>query len=198
MKKIELQGGWRVRAIDKYRTLPTSKRSVTRWMKGTVPGTVHTDLLANGKIPDPFYRMNEKDVQWIDMQQWLYRKQLDVPADFLKERRIDLVAEGLDTYAEIRINNKRVGETANMFVEHRLDVKRYLRAGRNTIEVLFDSPSIRSKELERKHGRLQVALEPHRVYIRKAQYSFGWDWGPKLTTSGIWRPIYFEAWSGVR
>lgn len=198
MKKVELQGSWWVRAIDKYRTLPTSERSVTRWMEGAVPGTVHTDLLANEKIPDPFYRMNENDVQWIDMQQWLYRKQLDVPADFLKERRIDLVAEGLDTYAEIRINNKRVGETANMFVEYRLDVKRYLRAGKNTIEVLFDSPSIRSKKLERKHGRLQVALEPHRVYVRKPQYSFGWDWGPKLTTSGIWRPIYLEAWSGMR
>jgi len=71
-----------------------------------------------------------------------------------------------------------------------------VKAGTNDIEICFDSPVVRSKQLEKKHGILQVALEPSRVYVRKAQYSFSWDWGPKLTTSGIWRPIYIEFSSG--
>src|ERR1051326_718915 len=116
----------------------------------------------------------------------------------LPEPRIELLAEGLDTFAEIRINRKAVALTANMFIAHRISIKRYLRKGLNTIEILFDSPTVRSKALEERHGRLRVALEPHRVYTRKAQYSFGWDWGPKFTTSGIWKNIRIESCSGPR
>ncbi|MBI3585516.1 MAG: glycoside hydrolase family 2 protein [Ignavibacteriales bacterium] len=198
MKKIDLNGLWRFKAMNKYRTLPANKRDVMRWMTATVPGTVHTDLLANEKIADPFYRMNELDVQWVDSQQWLYRREFEVTEDVLKENKIELVAEGLDTYAEIRCNGTLVGSTANMFVEHRLNIKKALRLGRNVLEIVFDSPVVRSKELQRQHGALQVALEPHRVYVRKAQYSFSWDWGPKLTTSGIWRSISLEAYSHPR
>lgn len=198
MKKLDLNGKWQFKAINPYGTLPTDKRSVTRWMDGTVPGTVHTDLLANKKIPDPFYRMNENDVQWIDSQQWVYRRDFIVPARFLQEDAVHLVAEGLDTYARIRFNGKTVAETANMFIQHRVDVKKYLQSGKNTIGILFDSPTVRSKALEKKYGKLNVVLEPHRVYIRKAQYSFGWDWGPKIITSGIWRSIYLEAYSYAR
>ena len=93
-------------------------------MNGTVPGTVHTDLLTNGKIADPFYRMNEEDVQWVDSQQWVYRREFEVDENFLKEKRIELVAEGLDTYAYIRINNTKVGTTADMFVEHRFECEK--------------------------------------------------------------------------
>lgn len=198
MKKIDLNGVWQFRSVDTYRTLPALQKSVKRWMNASVPGTVHTDLLSNKIIPDPYYRANENAVQWIDLQQWIYRRQFDVTPDMMKERRIELVADGLDTFAAISINGRPVGTTANMFVEHRFDVKRYLRSGKNTIEILFDSPTVRSRKLEKQFGRLQVALGSHRVFVRKAQYSFGWDWGPKLTTSGIWRPIYLVAWSGVR
>jgi beta-mannosidase len=151
--------------------------------------------MGNGVIPDPFYRMNELDVQWVDKLQWEYRKEFTVTPELLAERRIELTAKGLDTFAEIRVNGRKIGETANMFLEHKFDVKRFLDPGSNVIEILFDSPVYRAKTLERKHGKLEVALEPHRVYLRKAQYSFGWDWGPKLTTSGIWRDIYFEGCS---
>ena len=195
MKTLDLNGSWQFRAIDAYGTLPGRARKVTRWMEGTVPGTVHTDLLANRKIPDPFYRMNENDVQWVDSQQWLYRRVFTVPSAFLEEDALELLARGLDTYADIRVNGATVGHTSDMFVEHRFDVKRLLHAGKNTIEILFDSPSRQSKALEKKGGALHVALEPHRVYVRKAQYSFSWDWGPKLTTSGIWRGIAIEGYS---
>ena len=193
MKNIDLNGAWLFKAVDKYRTLPQENQSAVQWMKATVPGTVHTDLLANERIPDPFYRMNENQVQWIDSQQWIYRREFEIDEEFLAQQCIELVTEGLDTYSQIRINNKLTGTTANMFVEHRFDVKKFLHAGRNSIEILFDSPVMHSKALEKKHGTLHVALESHRVYARKAQYSFGWDWGPRLTTSGIWRGISLES-----
>jgi beta-mannosidase len=196
MKHIELNGLWNVKGNDAYRLLPPDMHRVKEWMPAQVPGTIHTDLLAQKIIPDPFYRMNENDVQWIENLQWIYSRQFEIDALVLKERHIVLVAEGLDTYARILINGKQVAETADMFVEHRFDVKRYVKAGTNLIEIHLDSPVVRSKQLEKKHGVLQVALEPSRVYVRKAQYSFSWDWGPKLTTSGIWRPIYIEVSSG--
>ncbi|HTY59347.1 MAG TPA: glycoside hydrolase family 2 protein, partial [Bacteroidota bacterium] len=140
----------------------------------------------------------ENDVQWVDGLAWEYRKEFTVPADFLSAGAIDLVAAGLDTYALVTCNGRQVGSSSNMFVGHRFPIKRFLRKGRNVLSILFDSPVERSKRLEKEHGRLRVALEPHRVYVRKAQYSFSWDWGPKLTTSGIWRGIALEAFSAGR
>ncbi len=196
MKWIDLNGQWFVKAINVRKDVPKKYVRILEWIPATVPGTIHTDLLANGIIPDPFYRMNENEVQWIENYQWLYRREFEVDAEFLKERNIILHAEGLDTYASIAVNGKIVGAAENMFVEHRFDLKKHLVAGANTIEIVFDSPVKRSKQLEKKHGALQVALESHRVYVRKAQYLFSWDWGPKLTTSGIWRAISIEASTG--
>ncbi|HYQ86257.1 MAG TPA: glycoside hydrolase family 2 protein [Bacteroidota bacterium] len=198
MKTVDLGGGWHFKAVNTYGTLPPEFRGVTRWMKATVPGTVHTDLLANRKIPDPFYRMNESRVQWIESQQWLYRRDFVVPPDVLSAQAIELVAGGLDTYATVILNGRRIGTAENMFIEHRFEIGKYLRGGKNRLEILFDSPAVRSQRLEKKHGPLEVSHGSERVYVRKAQYSFGWDWGPKLTTSGIWKKISIEACSGGR
>ncbi len=198
MKKISLNGRWKFRGIDRYKRLPARNRRVLRWMDAIVPGNVHTDLMSLGIIGDPFYRMTETQVQWIEDLQWQYVHTFTVTKEFLREQRMWLLAEGLDTYATLRINGRKVGAAANMFIPHRFDVGKFLREGRNRIEILFDSPVMRSKILERRSGALHVALESHRVYVRKAQYSFGWDWGPKLTTSGIWKDISLEARSGGR
>lgn len=198
MKSIDLNGVWQFKAVDAYRRLPSDKRMLKRWLNALVPGTVHLDLLRNRIIPDPFYRMNENDVQWVDAVCWLYRKEMIIPEEFLSERKVNLIAKGLDTYATITWNGRRAGECANMFIEHRFDVKQFLRRGKNIVEILFDSPTVRSKALEKQYGTLGVALEPHRVYIRKDQYAFGWDWGPKLATSGIWKDIRLEAYSHSR
>lgn len=195
MEIIDLNGAWRCKAINRYGTLPASARKSLQWMTAEVPGTIHTDLIANKIIPDPSYRMNELDVQWIDSQQWVYRRTVQIPEDFLNEHAVVLSAEGLDTYATITINGEKIGETANMFIAHEFDVKKILRRGTNEIKILFDSPVVRSQSLEKKNGKLLVSSESHRVYVRKAQYSFGWDWGPKLTTSGIWRNISLRAYS---
>jgi beta-mannosidase len=198
MRRIDLNGDWHFKALPSRKKLSDEHADVKQWMPASVPGTVHTDLLAAGRIPDPFYRMNELEVQWVDSERWLYRKEFEVGEEILGEDVVFLVAEGLDTYGHLTLNGKIVGDTANMFVEHRFNVKRFLRAGKNVLDVLFDSPTRRAKRLEKKYGALNVALESHRVYVRKAQYSFGWDWGPKLTTSGIWRDIYLEAVSHCR
>lgn len=192
------RGSWQFRCVSPSGAAASAMRPVTEWMEADVPGTVHTDLLAAGAIPDPYRGMNEKLVQWVDAQQWAYRREFTVSAAVLEEERIELVAQGLDTFARISINGRAAAATANMFIEHRLDIRRLLRPGTNLIEILFDSPTARTAELEARHGRLRVALEPPRVYARKAQYSFGWDWGPKLATSGIWRSISIEARSGPR
>jgi beta-mannosidase len=198
MKRIDLNGEWRFKAVGGKKDLPTVHTDVQEWMPASVPGTVHTDLMAAGRIPDPFIRLNELEVQWVDAQRWLYRREFEVDPAFLVEEALFLVAEGLDTYARVTVNGHFVGQTDDMFVEHRFDVKRFLKAGSNVIEVLFDSPELRSQKLQKHYGALKVALKPHRVYVRKAQYAFGWDWGPKLTTSGIWRNIFLEAVSGCR
>jgi beta-mannosidase len=195
---LSLDGRWQFRAIDRYGVRPAVLRKITRWMPAVVPGTVHTDLIARRIIPDPYFGKNELDVQWIENVQWEYRRTFKVTRKMLEAEHLSLNMEGLDTYAEIRINGVLAGKTSNMFIGHSFDIKRHLRRGVNKITILFDSPVVRSKQLEKRHGALRVALEPHRVYVRKAQYSFGWDWGPKLTTSGIWRSISIEASTGPR
>lgn len=198
MQSIDLTGSWQFRCDDAAGVVPRSVRTVARWMPATVPGTVHTDLLAAGRIPDPFYRKQELDVQWVDRVRWIYRRTFRVQEAMLAEKTIELVTEGLDTFAAITVNGKPVGTAANMFIGHRFDVRDAIVAGTNEIEVAFDSPEARSRAIEKEHGKLQVVLESHRAYVRKAQYSFGWDWGPKLTTSGIWRAIRIEALTGPR
>lgn len=197
MEHIPLNGNWEFKAIEAYNPLLPAGLKAHEWMAAVVPGTVHTDLMANAVIPDPFAGMNERDVQWVGSQQWVYRRRFNVPDGFLRNDAVQLVCEGLDTYAAVRINGRQLAKTSNMFVEHRFEAKRLLNAGENTIEILFDAATPRAKAIEKQYGPLCVALEPHRVYVRKAQYSFGWDWGPSLPTAGIWRDISLQAFSSA-
>lgn len=201
MNRIDLNGAWLVQPdwqSPRISQLPNGLFQKDEWLPASVPGTVHTDLLAAEKIPDPFQRDNEWQVQWVAEIGWRYRRVFQVPAEFLSNTAIQLAADGLDTFATIFINGWRVAETGNMFIPHRFEVKPLLRPGENEIEIRFDSPIQRAQELEKLYGKLPVALESYRVYARKAQYSFSWDWGPKLATSGIWRSIRLEGHRHVR
>jgi beta-mannosidase len=171
---------------------PAGKAS---WNKARVPGCVHTDLMAAGLIPDPFYRDNETKVRWVEEEDWIYRRTFDVPEALLGQAHVELVAEGLDTFARILVNGRPAGEADNMFRTFRFDVKPFLRKGANEIRVEFDSPVKREKALE---SKLSYKLPGNAPHVRKAPYHFGWDWGPRLATSGIWRPLYLEAWTGAR
>lgn len=162
----------------------------------TVPGTIHTDLLNNNIIDDPFYSDNELKMDWISECDWIYQTKFDFKSNINKN--VDLVFEGLDSICEIYLNNIKLGFTDNMFLTFTYNVKNILKPTDNMLKVILKSPVKYSSQQEVKYGKLPVALNSTRAYIRKAQYSFGWDWGPSFPTSGIWRKVYLREWSDAK
>src|SRR6267378_7834699 len=189
--KAPLLTGWQFREAGK-----------DKWYPATVPGCVHTDLLSNKVIDDPFYRDNEKKLQWIGKTVWEYQTTFNVPPDILARDNIDLVFEGLDTYANVFLNDEPLISTDNMFRTWRVNAKRLAKPGPNTLRIRFRSPinevlPIMAKmNYELPAGNDQgEKTSPH---TRKAPYQYGWDWGPRFVTSGIWRPVSLEAWDDAR
>lgn len=165
------------------------------WLPATVPGCVHTDLLRAKKIPDPFFGVNELGLQWIEERDWEYKTSFNVSAALLAESEIELCADGLDTVATVFLNGKKVAAVENMFVIHRWQVKSLLRAGSNELRVVFGSAMnyIRSTRAEFTPPSEFNDPVGNCVRIRKQQCQFGWDWGPRFVTAGIWRGIRLEA-----
>ena len=160
------------------------------WFSASVPGCIHTDLLEHGLIPDPFYGCNEHEVQWVGRQDWAYRKTFMVDEALLEARAIQLVFEGLDTYAAVRLNGQELFQSDNMFHPWEVDCLEHLRPGENLLEVLFSSAEERFIE---DSIALGYPLPGGRwVFARKAAYHFGWDWGPTLITAGIHLPVYLR------
>lgn len=190
MQHLSLNGRWRVAQVGSRTGIPAH-----------VPGCVHLDLLAAGKIQDPFDRDNEDSVQWIGRTDWVYSRRFDVPAGLLDHERILLQCEGLDTLATVRVNGREIGRTDNMFRTWEFDVSGALRAGSNTIDVRFASAEtyVASRQKERPlpgwGGPREV---PGRAWLRKEPCNFGWDWGPVLVTCGIWRNIGIAAFNTAR
>ncbi len=196
--RTELNSGWQFR-----------QRDSGTWLPATVPGTVHTDLLANGKIEDPFYRMNELQLQWIDKKDWEYRTEFTVLEEIGEKVNQRITFTGLDTYADVYLNGEKLGSTDNMFRTWRFDVAGKLKVGRNELHVVFASPTLKGREEMERYGlrlpadndqsvRGEMGDDRVSVYTRKAPYHYGWDWGPRLVTSGIWRPVVLEAWNDVK
>ena len=188
------------------------QRGIGIWYDATVPGVIHTDLMANEIIEDPFYRLNERGVQWIDKEDWVYQTEFVADKEILSKECIELVFEGLDTYADVYLNNEEtpILKADNMFRRWRINVKESLKEGNNLLKVYFHSPvKIDMPKWEAMHpvhypcqndqsangGLLDRRIS---VYARKAGYHYGWDWGPRLVTCGIWRPVYLEAWNNIR
>jgi beta-mannosidase len=162
----------------------------------TVPGCVHTDLLAAGAIPDPFLDDNEVRLHWIGRTPWTYETTFD--ADDLAGDRIDLVAEGLDTVATVTLNGVEVGHTANQHRGYRFDITGLIRPAGNTLSVRFDSAYAYAERVRDILGARPNAYDEPFQYIRKMACNFGWDWGPTVVTAGIWQPIGVHAWSTAR
>lgn len=188
---VPLNTGWQFHEVGK-----------TDWMPATVPGCVHTDLIANKVIEDPFYRDNEKRLQWIGKTNWIYQLSFDVSDETLKRQNIELVFQGLDTYANVLINGKPVLDADNMFRTWRVSVKDLLKRGGNVLQITFRSPI---NEILPLMAKLDYELpasndqgEKTSPYTRKAPYQYGWDWGPRFVTSGIWRPVELDAWDNAR
>jgi beta-mannosidase len=160
------------------------------WIDVPVPGDVHRALLAAGRIENPFYDRNEGKCAWVEEREWWYRLTFDGPREPLQQgERQRLIFHGLDTFVTIWLNGEELGEHANMFREAAFDVTGSLRAGEsNTLALCFHPPRERAVEGPAE----QWGRNPERVGIRKAQFGYGWDWGPRLPTVGIWRPVEFR------
>ena len=173
-----------------------------KWYNATVPGNIHDDLLANELIPDPFYGDNEKLVQWVSDSVWEYRVLFDRNCGGKETfSHNELVFEGLDTYAEVYLNGKRLTATSgdsltiNMFRTWRFPLPDDLKETDNELIVRF-LPSVLFDSIAA--SKLPYKLPDNRVFTRKAQYESGWDWGPKLNTCGIWKNVYIESWNELK
>ncbi|GAA4262504.1 glycoside hydrolase family 2 protein [Dactylosporangium darangshiense] len=185
-----LHTGWTVRAANPDTAVQG------REFPATVPGCVHTDLLAAGAIPDPFLDANERELLWIGRTAWVYETAFD--AGDLDGERVDLVAEGLDTVATVELNGVELGRTANMHRGYRFDARAALRPTGNRLRVRFDSAYEYAERVRDEVGARPNAYPEPFQYIRKMASNFGWDWGPTVVTAGIWRPIGLHAWSAAR
>lgn len=177
---LDLNGGWLFR-----------KKGDDKWMPATVPGTVHTDLLANKVIEDPFFRDNEKNLQWIENENWEYISEIELNEKTLRRRNLEIIFDGLDTYADVYFNDSLIIRADNMFRKWTASIKTIAKQGSNKLYILFKSPvktadSIRKNQLPLPGG--------DRAFTRKAAYHYGWDWAPRFVTSGIWRNVKITGW----
>jgi beta-mannosidase len=187
MHQQSLSGQWKFR-----------QASTKEWHPATVPGGVHTDLLALGRIPDPFVADNEKQVQWIGDTDWEYTYEFNAAPELLKEAKQLLVCDGLDTLAEVSLNGKPLGTTNNMYRQWKWDVTGVLKKGGNELSILFRAPVayITAKQKEKPlPGGGDIPGGPH---LRKAPCQWGWDWGPKLPPIGVWKDIRLEGYSSAK
>lgn len=171
-----------------------SRHDSTAWLPASVPGVVQYDLIRHGLLPDPNYRLQEADSQWPEELDWDYKLIFPLSEVQLSKERAILVIEGLDTYASVYLNGKKLLENSNMFVGHEINITGELRKEGNELLVCFRSPMKEVRGLRVRDGFDYPADNDHHreklsVYSRKAPYHYGWDWGPRLVTMGIWRPI---------
>jgi beta-mannosidase len=198
-KKWILHDNWKVKILNESKeplSSESNKAIVNDWLDASVPGTVHTDLLNAGKIEEPFFEDNEKGLEWIGESDWIYQTEFDLLEEMDKEN-LFITFDGLDTIAHITLNGQSLGDTVNMFRRYRFHVSEYLKATGNKLEVRFESPLRIGRQLIDQYGRLFSVRNEERTYLRKSQYSFGWDWGPAFPTAGIWRPVYLEHLDGA-
>jgi beta-mannosidase len=169
------------------------------WLPASVPGGVHTDLIASGRIPDPFVGDNEKRVGWVAEKDWDYRCRFSPAIDLHRQPQVWLVCDGLDTLATVSLNGSELGRTANMFRQYRWDIKAHLEPGENELLIAFESPLqyAAAHQAARPLPGVPQAI-PGGPYLRKAPCQFGWDWGPKLPPIGIWKDVRLEGCQGAR
>ncbi len=184
--RVDLNEGWEFRDAE----------LVGNWLTASVPGTIHTDLLNNGQIPDPFYGCIEKELQWIGERDWIYKTQFKVDSSMLSNSNINLVFEGLDTYADVILNGKKLLQANNMHRKWEVNCKELLKVGDNLLEIHFQSAL--NKFFEDSIALGYPLPGGHWVFARKAAYHFGWDWGPRFITAGIHKPIHLEVWNHHR
>ena len=182
--KLSLSKNWQFKGVD---TLD--------WKSATVPGNIFTDLLHHKIIEDPFVKNNEEKVQWVSKKNWIYKTNFSLSDEVLSKKNIELNFDGLDTYATIFLNDSLIGKTENAFRKYTFNIKK-LAKKENQLKIIFNNfDEIETKKETKNPYRLP---EGKRIYTRKAQFQYGWDWGPKLNTSGIWKAISINAWNDYK
>src|ERR1700730_9193592 len=198
----------RVVATDAVSSATTDHSAVLEWHPAQLPGVVQTDLLRAGLIPDPFDRDNEYRLQWIGLTDWEYQTVFQVDAASLAHGHIDLVFDGLDTFADVYLNDQAVLHPDNMFRRWRIPAKSMVKAGPNTLRVVFHSAITKMIPYVKALPYMLPSISTHNAgneediatapYTRKAPYQYGWDWGPRFMTEGIWQPVRLEFWDTLR
>lgn len=187
-EQMNLGGAWRMREADSQ-----------TWHSAHVPGSVYADLMADGTMPDPFWRENELDAFERMKKDYVYQRAFTVTEAQLAHAHVELVCEGLDTLAHVSLNGREIAFADNMHITWVWDVKEQLHAGENTLEIRFDSPILYcAKKAEEAPGWESSDATPGFRHLRKAHCMFGWDWGPRLPDAGIWRPIFLRTWDTAR
>ncbi|KKK18066.1 hypothetical protein P175DRAFT_0457433 [Aspergillus ochraceoroseus IBT 24754] len=186
-----LSTGWSLRDSE--------DQSPNAWLSvPVVPSVVHQDLQANNKLENPFIGFNELGARWVNEKSWTYRNVFQKPT-VPAGSSIVLAFDGLDTFAKVKLNGETILESNNMFLAYRVDVTKALEAeGEHTLEIDFDCALLRARELRKQdpaHKWESFNGDPSRMAVRKAQYHWGWDWGPVLMTAGIWREVRLEVYS---
>ena len=187
-EQMNLGGAWRMREADSQ-----------TWHSAHVPGSVYADLMADGTMPDPFWRENELDAFERMKKDYVYQRAFTVTEAQLAHAHVELVCEGLDTLAHVSLNGREIAFADNMHITWVWDVKEQLHAGENTLEIRFDSPILYcAKKADEAPGWESSDATPGFRHLRKAHCMFGWDWGPRLPDAGIWRPIFLRTWNTAR
>lgn len=187
--KLDLCGSWRCRGID-----PVADSAPIE-IGATVPGHIHQDLLAAGKIEDPFWRDQSLACQWVERWSWIFEREFEIAGES-DLGRVLLECDGLDTHARVFLNRREAGSSANMFIPHAWDVSSLLRRGTNHIRIEFTPHHeiVKDKPLDRYFS----CFSSDRVYTRRMQCTFGWDWVHRFVSVGIWRPIRLRSVAGAR
>ena len=187
-EQVNLGGAWRMREADSQ-----------TWHSAHVPGSVYADLMADGTMPNPFWRENELDAFERMKKDYVYQRAFTVTEAQLAHAHVELVCEGLDTLAHVSLNGREIAFADNMHITWVWNVKEQLHAGENTLEIRFDSPILYcAKKAEEAPGWESSDATPGFRHLRKAHCMFGWDWGPRLPDAGIWRPIFLRTWDAAR
>jgi len=189
IKTISLDGEWKLINDEKSLNVPAH-----------VPGSAYESLIDNKIIEDPFYGVREHEMSWIYNSNWQYKTEFEVNLEFLNYPNILLQFDGIDTISDIYLNGECIGSTENMFLKYEFNVKSKLKEGKNVLIVVIKSPTRKALAEMKKHGTKLTTFMALRgiPYLRKPQFSFGWDWGPKLPDIGIWQSVGLIAFDDIK
>ncbi len=189
---LPLNDNWRFKAAAPRNAEGLSEE----WRKVQVPALVHSTLMAQGVLPDLYYRDNESKYQYLEREDWVFENMFELPADVMSQSHIELNFKGLDTYADVFLNGELILKADNAFRSWQIDIKKHLREKNNILRVYFYSAVKMDEDNRELYGFTLPGIPTNeRVFSRKGQFNYGWDWGPRFVSCGIWREVEVKAWS---